>query len=121
MASYSKFVLLVDDDPADLVLFKRLLEKADFQVIGTSEADVAMSAIVAGEVGCLVTDQTMPISGQELAGHLRSVRSDIQVIVLSGADSPRHALPPGAIFIRKEDPQELLKSVTNCMLKHKTA
>ena len=119
MARYSKLVLLVDDDPADLVLFKRLLEKASFRVTATSDADAAMSLIVAGEVGCLVTDQTMPISGQELAGHLRAVRSDIQVIVLSGADSPKHALPPGAIFIRKEDPQDLLKSVTDCMLKHK--
>ena len=117
---YSKSVLLVDDDPTDLVIFKRLLEKANFSVIATSDADAAMSLIVAGQVGCLVTDQAMPVTGHELTGHLRAVRSDVSVIFLSGADSPRQALPPGAIFVRKEDPQELVKCVTNCMLKHQT-
>ena len=121
MPLYNKLVLLVDDEPADLFLFKRLLEKSDFQVMATSNIDAAMSAIVAGQVGCLVTDQTMPVSGHELTGHLQSVRSDIQVIVLSGSDAPKQPLPSGAIFIRKDDREELLKSVTACMLKHRAA
>jgi FixJ family two-component response regulator len=118
---YSKFVLLVDDDPADLFIFKRLLERADFQVIATPHADTAMSAIVAGEVGCFITDQMMPISGQELITYLRSVRSDIDVILLSGSDALREALPPGTIFIRKHERQKLVETVVGCMFRHKVA
>jgi FixJ family two-component response regulator len=118
--SYRKFVLLVDDDPNDLFLFKRLLEKADFRVMATTQADVAMSCIVSGEVGCLVTDQTMPISGRELVTVLREARSDISVIFLSGADVPKETLPPNAVFITKDDTQRLLDTVANCMSHHKS-
>ena len=115
---YRKFVLLVDDDPSDLFLFKRLLEEADFKVIATTQPDVAMSTIVEGNVGCLVTDQSMPVSGPELVTFMRGARSDIAVIFLSGADAPRETLPPGAVFITKEDTQALLQAVADCMSKH---
>ncbi len=118
MPTYRKFVLLVDDDPSDLVLFKRLLEKADFKVIATAQPDVAMSTIVDGNVGCLVTDQSMPVSGPELVTFMREARSDVAVIFLSGADTPRETLPPGTIFITKGDTQALVKAVADCMSKH---
>jgi CheY-like chemotaxis protein len=118
---YSKFVLLVDDDPADLFIFKRLLERADFQVIATPQAETAMTAIVSGEVGCLITEQMMPISGQELITYVRSVRSDIDVILLSGSEAPRETLPPDTIFIRKHERQKLVETVVGCMNRHKMA
>ena len=118
---YSKFVLLVDDDPADLFIFKRLLERADFQVIATPQAETAMTAIVAGEVGCLITDQMMPISGQELITYVRLVRSDVDVILLSGSDAPRETLPPDTIFIRKHERQKLVETVVGCMYRHRSA
>jgi hypothetical protein len=80
-----------------------------------------MTAIVAGEVGCLVTDQMMPISGQELIAYLRSVRSDVDVILLSGSDAPRETLPPDTIFIRKHERQKLVETVVGCMYRHKLA
>lgn len=120
MSHYRKFVLLVDDDPNDLFLFKRFLERAGFRVMATTQADVAMSCIVSGEVGCLVTDQTMPISGRELVTVLREARSDIGVIFLSGADVPREALPPNTVFINKDETQRLLDTVANYMSHYKT-
>lgn len=121
MQRYCKPVLLVDDNPSDLLLFKRLLEKAGFKVIATTEPDAVMSNIVAGNIGCLITDQLMPISGHELVSLVRGVRSDIGVIFLSGADAPRQPVPPGAIFISKDDNHALLETVTRCMSRFKTA
>jgi FixJ family two-component response regulator len=118
---YTKFVLLVDDDPSDLFLFKRLLEESDFQVMATCNPETAMSMIVAGEVGCLITDQIMPVSGQELVAHMRSARADIGVILLSGAEFPRQAVPPGMTFISKDDKQQLVETVTACMSKFRAA
>ena len=118
---YSKSVLLVDDSHSDLLLFKRLLEKAHFRVIATSNADAALSSIVSGDIGCLVTDQVMQISSQELLSLVRSVRSDVGVIFISGADAPREPLPPGIVFIRKHDKKKLIEMVASCMSKYRAA
>src|SRR5690242_3268463 len=111
MVPYRKFVVLIDDDPADLFLFRRLLERAGFAVIATTQLEVAMCAIVAGEVGCVITDQRMPVSGQELLAHLGAARSDVDAIMLSGAEAPREGLPAGAMFIRKDEGQLLVETV----------
>ena len=118
---YSKFVLLVDDSPTDLFLFKRLLERAGFAVIATSEPGAAMSRIVSGDIGCLVTDHATQISGQELVSLVRAVRLDIGVIFLSGAEAPRELLPPDTAFINKNDKQRLVEIVTGCMSRFKAA
>lgn len=120
MRPYRKFVLLVDDDPADLFFFKYVLEKADFQVIATTHPDVAMSAIVAGEIGCLVADQKMPVSGHQLISSMQAVRSDIDAILLSGADAGG-TLPPDTTFIHKDDRQKLLQTVSGSMFRYRAA
>lgn len=89
--------------------------------MATAQADAVMSNIVAGNIGCLITDQLMPVSGHELVSLVRGVRSDIGVIFLSGADAPRQPVPPGTIFISKNDKQALLEAVTRCMSQFKAA
>src|SRR5579884_721527 len=88
MAGFSKLVLLVDDDPADLTLFSRELKKAGFEVFATSEPEKGMARLVAGDIGCIVTDQAMAVSGHELVQLVRGIRSDIGVIFLSGSEYP---------------------------------
>ena len=115
MRTPSKFVLLVDDDPADRKLFSRYLEKLGLKVIATGDADRAMAQIVAGNVGCIITDQTMKPSGHELVQIVKSVRSDIQIIFLSGAEKPSQPLPPEIRYIHKSDRQTLAEAVLKCM------
>ncbi len=115
MRNPAKFVLLVDDDPADRKLFSRYLEKLGLKVIATGDADKAMAQIVAGNVGCILTDQTMKPSGHELVQIVKSVRSDIEIIFLSGAEKPSQPLPPEIRFIRKSDTQALEDAVLACM------
>src|SRR5690348_5082244 len=81
----TKFVLLVDDDPSDRKLFARYLEKLGLKVIATGDPEKAMQQIVAGNVGCIITHQNMQPSGHELVRIAKSVRSDIQLIFLSGS------------------------------------
>lgn len=115
MPRYSKSVLLVDDNPADRALFSRDLSRLGFDVIPTGSADEAMAAIVGGTIGCLVTDQLMSVSGQELVNLASGVRADLGVVFLSGASEPREPIPPGAAFIRKEDRAGLRSAVLECM------
>lgn len=115
MPRYSKSVLLVDDDPADRLLFSRDLQRLGFDVIQTGSADEAMAAIVGGKIGCLVTDQVMSVPGQELASIASGVRRDLGVIFLSGAAEPRAPIPAGATFIQKDNRSALCEAVKKCM------
>lgn len=115
MPSYSKFVLLVDDDPADRALFSRYLQRLGFNVIQTGTASEAMAAIVGGNIGCLITDQVMSIPGQELASLASGVRKDLCVVFLSGATKAREPIPAGAFFVQKEDREALKDAVVGCM------
>lgn len=74
-----------------------------------------MAQIVAGNVGCILTDQTMKPSGHELVQIVKSVRSDIEIIFLSGAEKPSQPLPPEIRFIRKSDRQEFGEAAWACM------
>ena len=108
--------MLVDDDPADRALFSRDLRRLGFQVIQTGSPEEAMAAIVAGQVGCLITDQVMAVPGEELAAIASGVRKDLGVVFLSGASSRRELLPAGAVFIEKDDRAGLRAAVLKCML-----
>jgi CheY-like chemotaxis protein len=115
MTRYSKSVLLVDDDPADLALFGRELRKLGYRVLETDKADIAMAEIVSGSVACVVTDQAVPISGHELVEVAKGVRKDIGVIFLSGAAQPSKPLPEHSTFISKDDRAGLQRAVQACM------
>jgi CheY-like chemotaxis protein len=115
LATFTKVVLLVDDDPADRALFTREMKKHGLEVFATGTPDKAIARLVSGDIGCVVTDQAMPISGHEVLEVVRGVRSDIGVIFLSGSDSPRENLPTGVPFINKRDVAGLTREVLKCM------
>jgi FixJ family two-component response regulator len=115
MPQYSKSVLLVDDDPADRKLFTRALQRQGFDVISTGSAEEAMTAIMAGGIGCLVTDQIMAVTGHELASIAAGIRSDLGIVFISGAFEPRGDLPSGAIFVSKDNRPQILRTVADCM------
>jgi DNA-binding NtrC family response regulator len=112
---YSKSLLLIDDSPDDRFLFSRELTKRGFDVIATDSPEDAMAAIVAGRVGCLVADHIISVRRSEFAEVVKGVRNDIPIIVLSGAPYSREPLPPGAVFVSKQKPDELIKRVEDCM------
>ena len=112
---YSKLVLLVDDERTDRVLFSRKLQNHGFEVVATDSAEAAMAAIVEGRVGCLITDQVMTVKGDELANLALGVRRDMCIIVFSGMPHPIKPLPDGALFVKKDEGDALVKVVTDCM------
>jgi len=121
MPSYSKSVLLVDDDPADRALFGRYLQRLGFNVIQTGTASEAMAAIVGGNIGCLITDQVMSVPGQELANLASGVRKDLCVVFLSGAIKAREPIPTGSVLVQKDDREALKQAVMGCMKPWQTA
>lgn len=117
MPSYTRHILIVDDDPADRDLFAHQIRKLGYKVIAVGSADEAMAAVVDGKVGCLITDQSMPVRGGELAKIAASVRGDMGVIIFSGHPEPIDPIPPGVTFISKDDRPALIESISRCMAK----
>jgi CheY-like chemotaxis protein len=113
-SKYSKSVLLIDDDPADRQLFSRLLRRGGFDVTEALSADAAMATIVSGNIGCVVTDQVMPVSGSELARSVQDARGDISIVFISGG-ARKPDLPMDATFVSKEDMQGICRAVEECM------
>ena len=81
-------VMVVDDEPLNLDLMRRTLQK-QFEVI---EADSASSALAwlegnGGEVSVMVCDQLMPgQSGTQLAARVRAKWPLIRIVLVTGVD-----------------------------------
>jgi hypothetical protein len=80
-------VLVVDDDPAVLVLIQNMLLAADYRVLLAAErADaVRMASQKHVHIDVVLLDVRMPgVSGTELADELLSVRPGIRMLWMSG-------------------------------------
>ena len=80
-------VLVVDDDPAVLVLIQNMLMAADYRVLLAAErADaIRMAQQKHVHVDLVLLDVRIPgVSGTELADEISSIRPDIRVLWMSG-------------------------------------
>jgi FixJ family two-component response regulator len=108
---------LVDDDPAVLKAFSRLLTSSGFAVITYHSATDFITRRHAAPPGCLLLDMSMPgLSGLELQEWLATSGDAWPVIFISGAsDIPMsvRAMKAGAVdFLTKPvDQQQLLDSI----------
>jgi CheY-like chemotaxis protein len=109
-------VLLVEDNPADVLLLREALKDRSIQaevfVINDGQKAVDFIDKADAEAGprphFVILDLNLPKkSGQEVLRHIRSTRTlaDLPVIVLSSSDAPRDreaAVQLGAVqYIRK--------------------
>ncbi len=88
-------VLVVDDEPAVHSVVQRMLAGAGIEsrVFERAEDVLAFALRHPQDLGVLVTDINMPeISGFDLIDSLRTYRSDIVPIVITGVPSPEHTL-----------------------------
>jgi FixJ family two-component response regulator len=108
---------LVDDDPAVLKAFSRLLTAHGFQVITYPSATDFVARRQGAVSGCVVLDMSMPgLSGLELQEWLASCGDAWPVVFISGAsDVPMsvRAMKAGAVdFLTKPiDQQQLLDAI----------
>ena len=104
-----KRVLVVDDDPLLLGLTAEMLEDLGCEVRTANSGIDALDRIAGDQkIEILITDINMPgMSGYELAHRAKQVRSEIQIILLSGHETATHGLP----LIRKPFLEADLKRV----------
>ena len=78
-------VSVVDDDESVRESLPDLLNEFGFRSEVFSSAEAFLHANSVSEFSCLILDVAMPgMTGSQLAEHVRSIRSDIPILLMSG-------------------------------------
>lgn len=86
-------VLCVDDDPEILELLEDVLTACGIRVLCTTDCITALKLVATEPVDLVVLDYQMPqMNGLALARELRSEKSNVPMILFSGAMLPCEAL-----------------------------
>ncbi|MDB4971304.1 MAG: Sigma-54 dependent transcriptional regulator [Myxococcales bacterium] len=81
-------LLLADDEPALLNLFRKVLEQAGFDVVTADDGQRALAVLEDGNVEILVTDIEMPnMTGLELLRCVRERVPTLPVIIMTGGSA----------------------------------
>lgn len=78
-------VLVLDDEPGIMLLCKRLLSRAGFEVLAFTEPRKAMAELERRRVDLLLVDIRMPeVDGFDVITHAQKSQPDIAVLVMTG-------------------------------------
>lgn len=101
-------VLVAEDEPGVRLPVRRILASHGYRVLEAEDGAAALRIAQGheGAIDLLLTDVVMPgMNGDELARRMRSVRSGIRVVFMSGysteAVATHGVLSPGAAFLQK--------------------
>ena len=115
------FLLLVDDDEDQLVLFSALLKNADCVVVTASSATAALDILRDVHIDLVVTDVNMPgVDGKEFISRVRKASTLSRLPVIAFSAVPEYAendlLSCGAdAFCRKTEARSLSRQVHNIL------
>ncbi|MGI9467157.1 MAG: response regulator transcription factor [Rubripirellula sp.] len=110
----SPTVYMIDDDPNDVVIIRRLCESVGLKVESFESPQEFLMQARSVESGCIVADLMMPeMTGLQLHAELKNSQAEIPIIVITGhadARTCRTALHNGVFdFVEKSfNPHDLL-------------
>lgn len=120
-----KQVLLLDDNPAQLLVREMVLRKGGLESHVATNSQVALAFLRSrsgrDKIGAVVTDHIMPgMDGAEFVRELRSFNPDIPVIVISGlAEAEQEYADLSVIFRTKPcEPEDLIALVRTTLNDH---
>lgn len=115
-------ILLVDDDPAILVIITKLLEKHQYQVISVTRAEEALELVRSQEFDLVGCDINMPgMNGLEFLNALKRIDPSLASVVITGSSSVTmavKAMESGALgFVPKPfSEEELINSIETAII-----
>lgn len=81
-------ILLVDDDLDLLKIYKQIFKLNDYDIITTPDSTRALQIIESDHISVVITDIIMPkMDGIQLLKHIKSLKSQTQVIMLTAEGS----------------------------------
>jgi len=82
-------ILIVDDDELYLTLVKSIVEKAGVKACYATSGKEAVAILKGGLFATLFTDLQMPgMNGYELALTAKGLHPEIDIVMITGSDSP---------------------------------
>jgi len=117
-------ILLVEDEPAVLIMAKGILQRLGYQVMAAASGDEAVPVWQqhSAQINLLLTDMVMPgsLSGRELAEKLLQEKPGLKVVYASGYSmdlvGPGLATSKNFIFLQKPyHPEALAQIVRSCL------
>lgn len=119
-------ILVAEDDRTSAFTLEQLLKQSGYQVVVTRDGAEALEAIHKQQFDALLTDWLMPrMDGIQLTHQARTGPNPVPIIIFTTIlDSPQaraHALHAGAddYLTKPYQRLELLKSLSNCLLRHR--
>jgi DNA-binding NtrC family response regulator len=116
-------ILLVDDDPAVLLLLSRIMHKLaeGYDVISVPDGTTALAQIAQRPIACVITDYRMPdMDGVALTAAIKAAVPTCPVILISGHLPPEIEHHAGVVgvdfFLHKPFPLAQLDTVVRAAL-----
>jgi DNA-binding NtrC family response regulator len=117
-------LLLADDEPALLSLFRKVLEQEGFEVVTANDGAEALATILRDPFEILVTDVEMPhMTGIELLRQVRQHRPTLPVIIMTGGSALK-TVPAAAglgvtqFLLKPVLPLQLVATVRQVLARH---
>jgi signal transduction histidine kinase len=118
----SSVILVLDDEPGIMLLCKRLLTRAGFEVLAFTEPRKAMAELERRRVDLLLVDIRMPdVDGFDVIAHAQKSQPDIAVLVMTGFGTVETAIRAlrqgvdGLLLKPCEKGEELIASVKQAL------
>ncbi len=114
-------VFVLDDEPGIILLCKRLLQRAGFQVESFSAPTDALTALEDNPADLLLVDIRMPVlDGFQVIDHARQLHPDLAVVIMTGfgtVETAIEALRRGAdgLILKPFSGSELVQSVQRAL------
>ena len=115
-------VLLADDSPHLVLLYRAVLEDAGFDVVSASSGVAAIAAAQAPPIDAAVLDVLMPgVSGDAVAERLRLDQPDLPVLLMTGDYGEQFVAGSPVPVLRKPFPPEELVRAVRALVGESTA
>ncbi len=116
-------VLIVDDEPLVLDMFKRTLELENYNVLTASNATDATKLLKGNLINIFICDIILPdLDGFQLLNIAKSQEKDISIFMITAAPNPidkERAIRLGAqYFIKPISLNELRNTINNCTIRN---
>jgi two-component system alkaline phosphatase synthesis response regulator PhoP len=106
-------VLVADDSPHLVLLYRAVLEDAGYEVVSVSNGIAAIAAVEAGQVDAAVLDVLMPgVSGDAIAERLLRTNPALPVLLMTGDSGEQFVMELAVPVLRKPfAPEALVQAV----------
>jgi len=112
-------ILVVDDEPAILMMLKRLLQPEGYEVQTAPSGREGLNAFQQGPWDLVTVDRAMPeMNGEEMAAQMRNIAPKVPIILITGF--PNAVVRPelfDAVLAKPFRSAELLQSIAQTLAK----